>query len=61
MHLGIISGGIEQGVIDIDLQGHLALSMHETAFNVTLVNWSSGSSGNSSSSSRNFISDITNT
>ena len=27
-------------VIDLDVQGHLAISTQETAFNVTLVHWS---------------------
>ena len=26
MHFGILSAGIENGVIDLDLQGHLAIS-----------------------------------
>ena len=34
MHLRNLSAGIENGVIDFDLQGHLALSTQETAFNV---------------------------
>ena len=39
----VMSGGIEHRVIDIDLQGHLALSIQETAFNVALLYWSSSS------------------
>ena len=35
MHLGILSDGFENGIIDLDLQGHLAtISTQETTFNI---------------------------
>ena len=35
MHLEILSAVVEnEGVIDLDLQGHLAISVQETAFNI---------------------------
>ena len=37
MHLGILKVVLKMGVIDLDLQGHLAISTQETAFNVALV------------------------
>ena len=43
IHLGIlwlIWVVLKMGVIDLDLLGHLAISTHETAFNVALVHWS---------------------
>ena len=38
MHLGILLAGIENGGIDLDHQGHLAISTQKTEFNVALVN-----------------------
>ena len=40
MHLGILKVVLKMGVINLDLQGHLAISTQETAFNVALVYWS---------------------
>ena len=36
---------LKMGVIDLDLQGHLAISTQETAFNVTLIHWSRQAKG----------------
>ena len=33
------------GGIDLDLQGHLAISIHKTAFNVALIHWSKPAKG----------------
>ena len=41
MHFWILSAGIENRVIDLDLQGQMAIiSTQETAFNVAFVYWS---------------------
>ena len=36
---------LRMGGIDLDLQGHLAISTHKTAFNVALVHWSRPAKG----------------
>ena len=38
--LGFSQLASKMGGIDFDLQGHLAISTHKTAFNVALVHWS---------------------
>ena len=53
MHLGILSAIIENKVIDLDLQGHMAIiPIQETAFNVALVYWSRQAKGCYTSSVR---------
>ena len=43
--LGICQMLLKMGIIDIYLQGHLAISTLETAFNITLVYWSRPAKG----------------
>ena len=38
--LGLSQLSLKMGAIDLDLQGHLAISTQETAFNIALVYWS---------------------
>ena len=43
--LGFSQLVLKMGGIDLDLQGHLAISTHKTAFNVALVHWSKRAKG----------------
>ena len=43
--LGFSQLVLKMGGIELDLQGHLAISTHKTAFNVALVHWSRPAKG----------------
>ena len=43
--LGLSQLVLKMGGIDLDLQGHLAILTHKTAFNVALVHWSRPAKG----------------
>ena len=45
MHLEIVSAGLKMGIIDFDLQGRMAISTQEKAFNVALVSRSRPAKG----------------